>query len=59
MINSTTLHIFKYNLIFLMLNRAAAEIHLVHYNLKYGSQTEAINHPDGLAVLAVMVMVSY
>lgn len=31
--------------------RFDAEIHLVHYNAKYGSVAEAVSQPDGLAVL--------
>jgi len=35
--------------------RFAAEMHLVHYNTKYSSFADATNHPDGLAVLGVML----
>ena len=35
--------------------RYAAELHLVHYNTKYGSITEAINYSDGLAVIGVLM----
>lgn len=35
--------------------RYAAELHLVHYNTKYNSFVEATNHPDGLAVLGVLM----
>jgi len=34
-----------------------AEMHLVHYNQKYGSVSEAVNHDDGLAVLGVLIKV--
>lgn len=34
-----------------------AEMHLVHFNQKYGSVSEAVNHYDGLAVLAVLIEV--
>ncbi|XP_076312314.1 carbonic anhydrase 1-like isoform X2 [Tachypleus tridentatus] len=37
--------------------RYPLEMHLVHYNSKYDS-SDAINHPDGLAVLGVLFMVS-
>jgi len=30
------------------------ELHLVHYNSKYGTLGEAVNHPDGLAVIGIM-----
>ncbi|XP_052286836.1 carbonic anhydrase 2-like [Dreissena polymorpha] len=33
----------------------AAELHLVHWNTKYGSIAEAIDKSDGLAVLGVMI----
>lgn len=36
--------------------RYAAEIHIVHYNSKYRNTEEAVKHPDGLAVLGVMVL---
>nr|XP_002127899.1 carbonic anhydrase 2-like [Ciona intestinalis] len=32
-----------------------AELHVVHYNTKYASIGEAVNKPDGLAVLGVFV----
>ena len=35
--------------------RYAAEMHLVHYNTKYSSVAEATSHPDGLAVLGIML----
>ncbi|XP_008524612.2 carbonic anhydrase 6 [Equus przewalskii] len=38
--------------------RYVTEIHLVHYNSKYGSYDIAKDEPDGLAVLAVLVEVS-
>ena len=31
-----------------------AELHIVHYNANYGSLEKAVNHRDGLAVLAVL-----
>ena len=36
---------------------AAAEIHIVHWNLKYGSLMEAATRPDGLAVIGVLLNV--
>ncbi|XP_014731042.1 PREDICTED: carbonic anhydrase 9 [Sturnus vulgaris] len=39
--------------------RFAAEIHVVHYNTKYDSFTEAMVHPDGLAVLAAFLEVGH
>ncbi|NXX28223.1 CAH9 anhydrase, partial [Nicator chloris] len=38
--------------------RFAAEIHVVHYNTKYDSFTEAMVHPDGLAVLGAFLEAS-
>jgi len=32
-----------------------AEMHLVHYNTRYGSLADAVTHPDGLAVIGVMI----
>ncbi|NWW78735.1 CAH9 anhydrase, partial [Climacteris rufus] len=37
--------------------RFAAEIHVVHYNTKYDNFTEAMVHPDGLAVLGAFLEV--
>ena len=34
-------------------------MHLVHYNVKYSSLVEALDKPDGLAVLAVMIKVRF
>lgn len=34
------------------------QIHVVHYNTKYDSFTEAMVHPDGLAVLGAFLEVS-
>lgn len=34
-----------------------AELHLVHYNTKYGTLTEATKHSDGLAVLGIFLSV--
>ncbi|KAK2723537.1 hypothetical protein QYM36_002020 [Artemia franciscana] len=38
--------------------RYPMEIHLVHYNKKYGSVPKAVSHRDGLEVLAVFVEIS-
>ncbi|XP_065512596.1 carbonic anhydrase 9 isoform X2 [Caloenas nicobarica] len=38
-------------------HRFAAEIHVVHYNTKYASIQEAMNQPDGLAVLGAFLEV--
>ena len=35
----------------------AGEMHLVHYNSKYGNYSNALNHADGLAVLGVWLRV--
>lgn len=35
------------------------EVHFVHYNEKYKSFTEAANHPDGLAVIAIFCVVNF
>lgn len=37
----------------------AAEIHIVHWNLKYGTVAEALKHGDGLLVLGIFVDVSF
>ncbi|MCQ8064034.1 carbonic anhydrase family protein [Salmonella enterica] len=37
--------------------RHVAEVHVVHYNSKYGSYEEAVSAPDGLAVLAALFTV--
>ena len=34
------------------------EMHIVHYNDKYGSIEEAFDRPDGLLVIAVFLQVS-
>lgn len=34
-----------------------AELHLVHYNSKYGSLSQAVEHADGLAVLGFLYFV--
>ena len=39
--------------------RYPAEIHVVHYNDKYGDFSEASHHADGLAVLGILVEVSH
>ena len=38
--------------------RFPAELHLVHFNAKYGTFAEAVNHKDGLAVLAFFIELS-
>ena len=38
--------------------RLAAEVHLVHYNSKYGNLDEAAKHKDGLLVLGILLQVS-
>jgi carbonic anhydrase len=35
-----------------------AELHIVHYNLKYGSLSAALPYPDGLAVVGIFLAVS-
>jgi len=35
--------------------RYPAELHLVHYNTKYGNSSQAMSHSDGIAVLGVYV----
>jgi len=35
----------------------AAELHFVSYNTKYASLGQAVNHPDGLAVLGLLIEV--
>ncbi len=37
--------------------RSFCELHFVHYNTKYGSLGEAVDKPDGLAVLGIMGVV--
>ena len=44
-------------IIFVVIDRYQAELHMVHYNNKYQNMTEASNHDDGLAVLGVLVQV--
>ena len=34
-----------------------AELHLVHYNTKYGSMAQALGWPDGLAIVAVLLKI--
>ena len=36
----------------------SAELHLVHYNTKYGDLGNAVDKPDGLAVLGMFIKVS-
>lgn len=38
--------------------RYDVEIHIVHKNMKYGNAEEAMQHRDGLAVLAVMINIA-
>ena len=35
----------------------SAELHLVHFNTKYGTFADAVDKPDGLAVLGVLLKV--
>ncbi len=42
---------------FFYYQRYSAELHLVHYNTKYGSFSEATKYDDGLAVLGVLIKV--
>jgi len=35
-----------------------AELHIVHYNTKYGTYADATTHSDGLAVLGVFLKVT-
>ena len=35
----------------------SAELHLVHFNTKYGSLGQAVDKPDGLAVLGMLIKV--
>jgi carbonic anhydrase len=37
--------------------RYPAELHIVHYNSKYGSFNGALSHDDGLAVLGILIEV--
>ena len=37
----------------------SAELHLVHFNTKYGSLGDAVDKPDGLAVLGILLKVLY
>ena len=41
------------------LPRRAAELHLIHYNSKYGTYENALNYNDGLAVLGVFIQVQH
>ena len=36
----------------------ASELHLVHFNTKYGDLGSAVDKPDGLAVLGVLIKVT-
>jgi hypothetical protein len=42
-----------------LFERYPAELHIVHYGQKYDNFTEASKHPDGLAVLAVLIEVKF
>lgn len=33
------------------------EMHIVHRNIRYNDVSEALNHPDGIAVLGVMLKI--
>ena len=37
----------------------SAELHLVHFNTKYGSFGDAVDKPDGLAVLGILLKVFF
>lgn len=37
---------------------AFLQIHIAHFNIKYGTFEEAMKHPDGLAIVAVFLNVS-
>ncbi|XP_036324652.1 carbonic anhydrase 6 [Rhagoletis pomonella] len=39
-------------------NHYDAEIHIVHKNMKYGNEEEAMRFPDGLAVLGIMIKIA-
>jgi hypothetical protein len=45
------------NCLFICIKRYPAELHIVHFNAKYGSFNDAVAHPDGLAVLGIMMEV--
>ena len=36
----------------------SAELHLVHFNTKYGDLGNAVDKPDGLAVLGMLIKVA-
>jgi hypothetical protein len=35
----------------------SSELHLVHFNTKYGDLNSAVDKPDGLAVLGILLKV--
>ena len=37
----------------------SAELHLVHFNTKYGDLGNAVDKPDGLAVLGMLIKVAH
>lgn len=47
----------RFFLILISVRSYPAELHLVHYNTKYGTFAEATTHPDGLAVLGIFLKV--
>ena len=54
---------YLYTLYFILHNgcwifRYAAELHMVYLNSKYQSANEAMNSPDGIAVLAILLYVN-
>lgn len=49
---------FCFLFLYLFDERYPAELHIVHYGQKYDNFTEASKHPDGLAVLAVLIEVN-
>ena len=41
-----------------MFKMFSAELHLVHFNTKYGDFGSAVDKPDGLAVLGIFLKVT-